>query len=124
MEVELRKWIRSNVLPCRAIARIGEKVFPPGKTEGLKGINLATLPTLQKSRFAAMGQLWLRVEGPWPSLSSRRRRGMKRAKRKKTKQKTNKQKTKGPGGVPPRPSLKRGRRPALPVSQYHRRCGA
>ena len=24
MEVELRKWIRSNVLPCRAIARIGE----------------------------------------------------------------------------------------------------
>ena len=33
-------------------------------------------------------------------------------------------KTKGPGGVPPRPSLLRGRRPALPVSQYHRRCGA
>ena len=45
----------------------------------------------QGKTFAGSGP-WLRVEGPWPRLAARRRRGMKRAKRKKTKQKNKKQK--------------------------------
>ena len=47
---------RSNVLLCRAIARIGE-VFSK-KTEGFgknQRYNMSALPVSQKSRFAAVG---------------------------------------------------------------------
>ena len=49
---------------------IGEKVFPDGKTEGFKKINLAALTTLRKRRFAADGQP-LRLAGePLPLFAS------------------------------------------------------
>ena len=58
-----------NVLLCRAIARIGE--VP--QAEGFVRINVATLPNLQKSRFAADGQPLRLASSPLPLY--RRRRG-------------------------------------------------
>ena len=45
---------------------IGEKVFPSGKTEGFERINIATLSTLQESRFAAVGQPLRLAGSPLP----------------------------------------------------------
>ena len=50
------------VLLCRAIARIGE--VP--QAEGFVRINVATLPNLQKSRFAADGQPLRLASSPLP----------------------------------------------------------
>ena len=57
------------VLLCRVIARIGE--VP--QAEGFVRINVATLPNLQKSRFAADGQPLRLASSPLPLY--RRRRG-------------------------------------------------
>ena len=48
---------------------IGEKVFPDGKTEGFKKINLAALTTLRKRRFAADSQPLRLAGSPLPLLT-------------------------------------------------------